>query len=161
MERLISQDDFREVLGRFASGLTVVAAVDSTGRPAGLVCQSFASLSLDPPLVLLCVGRTSSSWPRIEAAGRFTVNVLAGDQQAVCTALGRSGDDKFAGVDWTPSDHGGVRLDGALATIDCELYGTHEAGDHYVVTARVLDLDAREDGSPLLYFRSAYGQGTF
>ncbi|MFG2499510.1 flavin reductase family protein [Streptomyces sp. NPDC048441] len=166
MERLNSAEStdsagFREVLGRFASGVTVVAALDEHGEPAGLACQSFASLSLDPPLVMLCVGTTSSSWPKILRAGRFGVSVLADDQRDVCAALGRKGADKFAGVEWETSAHGAVRVAGALATLDCAPHAIHEAGDHYVVTARVLGLTAREDGRPLLYYRSDYATGVF
>ncbi|MEU6106464.1 flavin reductase family protein [Streptomyces flaveolus] len=157
----IDADHFRNVLGRFASGVTVVASADEDGRPAGLACQSFASLSLDPPLVLVCVGRTSSSWPKVEAAGRFGISVLAEDQQAVCAALGRRGGDKFAGVDWSLSRNGAVRIDGALAHIDCAVRNVVEAGDHYVVIARVLELTAREEGTPLLYFRSDFAKGIF
>lgn len=152
---------FREVLGRFASGITVVAALDENGEPAGLACQSFASLSMDPPLVMLCVGTSSSSWPKIRRAGRFGVSILAAEQRDVCAALGRKGADKFAGVEWELSTHGAVRIAGALATVDCALHTVHEAGDHYVVTARVLGLTAREDGTPLLYFRSDYATGVF
>ncbi|MFH8892191.1 flavin reductase family protein [Streptomyces sp. NPDC017949] len=152
---------FREVLGAFASGITVLAATDPDGRPVGLACQSFASLSLDPPLVLICVGKGSSSWPAVRAAGRFGVSILDARQRAVCEALGRRGGDKFAGVEWETSAHGTVRITGALATVDCALDTVHEAGDHYLVTARVLELTARDGGSPLLYFRSDYATGAF
>ncbi|POX42305.1 monooxygenase [Streptomyces sp. Ru73] len=152
---------FRDVLGRFATGITVVAGLDGDGRPAGFACQSFASLSLDPPLVMLAVGRQSSSWPRIAGTGRFCVNILAAHQQDVCAALGRSGPGKFDGVLWTTGEHGTVHLDGALAHVDCAVQAVYEEGDHYLVTARVLALDAREDGRPLLYFRSRYAVGAF
>ncbi|MET9608977.1 flavin reductase family protein [Streptomyces sp. NPDC006512] len=152
---------FREALGAFASGVTVVAAVGDDGRPAGLACQSFASLSLDPPLVLLCVGKDSTSWPRVRAAGRFGVSILAEEQREVCEALGRPGEEKFAGIGWERSAHGAVRVAGALATVECALDTVHEAGDHWLVTARVLELAARDGGSPLLYFRSDYATGAF
>ncbi|MFD4370298.1 flavin reductase family protein [Streptomyces sp. NPDC058486] len=160
MERLIDPALFRDVLGRFASGITVVAAQDD-GEPVGFACQSFASLSLDPPLVMLAVGKSSSSWPRIERAGRFCVNILAEDQRTTCAALGRSGADKFAGVPWSLSEHGTVRIDGALAFVECELHSVLEAGDHHLVTAQVVALDAGEDGRPLLYYRSRYAVGAF
>ncbi|WP_078992917.1 flavin reductase family protein [Streptomyces sp. MMG1121] len=160
MERLIDPAVFRDVLGRFASGITVVAALDA-GRPVGFACQSFASLSLDPPLVMLAVGHSSTSWPRIERAGRFCVNILAEDQRATCAALGRSGDDKFADVPWSVGEHGTVRLDGALAFVECELRAVHRAGDHHLVTAQVVALDAGQDGRPLLFFRSRYAVGAF
>ena len=160
MERLIDPAAFRDVLGRFASGITVVAALDE-GEPVGFACQSFASLSLDPPLIMLSVGRNSSSWPRIQLAGRFCVNILAEDQQHVCTALGARGGEKFRAVPWQVSPHGTVLIDGALATVDCRLEAVHEAGDHWIVTGEVVALAAREHGRPLLYFRSQYATGTF
>ncbi|MFB7276707.1 flavin reductase family protein [Streptomyces hydrogenans] len=160
MERLIDPARFRDVLGRFASGITVVAALDD-GAPVGFACQSFASLSLDPPLVMLAVGRSSTSWPRIQAAGRFCVNILAEDQRTTCAALGRSGPDKFADVPWRVSEHGTVRVDGALAHVECVLHEVYEAGDHHLVTAHVVALDAGEDGRPLLYYRSRYAVGAF
>lgn len=155
----IDADHFRDVLGRFASGVTVVASADEDGRPVGLACQSFASLSLDPPLVLVCVARTSSSWPKVEAAGRFGISILADDQKDVCAALGRRGGDKFADVEWSLSRNDAVRIGGALAHIDCAVKDVVEAGDHYVVIARVLELTARKDGAPLLYFRSDFATG--
>lgn len=161
MERLNDPEKFRDVLGRFASGITVVAALGEDGTPVGLACQSFASLSLDPPLVLLCVAKSSSSWPKVAEARRFGVSILADDQADTCAALGRKGADKFAEVDWERTESDAVRINNALATVDCELYAVHEAGDHYVITARVLDLAAREDGQPLLYFRSDYATGVF
>ncbi|GAA2670849.1 flavin reductase family protein [Streptomyces lunalinharesii] len=161
MERLIEPTVFRDVLGRFASGITMVATLDADGAPAGLACQSFASLSLEPPLILLCIGKNSTSWPRIAAAGRFAVSVLAEEHRAACASLAASGTDKFAGLSWRPSPHGTVHLDGALATVDCALDAVHEAGDHLIVTGRVLDLTAREDGTPLLYFRGGYATGAF
>ncbi|POX57376.1 monooxygenase [Streptomyces sp. Ru71] len=151
---------FRDVLGRFASGITVVAGLDD-GEPVGFACQSFASLSLDPPLVMLAVGKSSTSWPRIERTGRFCVNILAEDQRDTCAALGRSGPDKFAHIPWSAGAYGTVRIDGALATVDCRLADVHQAGDHYIVTGEVIDLAAQEDGRPLLYFRSRYATGTF
>ncbi|MER6996391.1 flavin reductase family protein [Streptomyces sp. NPDC000410] len=161
MERLIEATDFRDVVGRFPSGITVVAGLDEDGEPAGLVCQSFASLSLDPPLVMLCVGKSSTSWPKVRSSGRFGVSVLAEEQRGVCAALGRKGPGKFADVDWELSPHGAVRIKGALATVDCALHAVHEAGDHFVITARVLELASRDDGLPLLYFRSDYATGVF
>ncbi|MFB7223758.1 flavin reductase family protein [Streptomyces sp. NPDC056227] len=164
MERLtggrVDAAVFRDVLGRFASGITVVAALDGT-EPVGFACQSFASLSLDPPLVMLAVGKTSTSWPRIERAGRFCVNILAEDQKQVCAALGARGGQKFTAVPWRTSAHGTVVIDGALATVDCRLAAVHEAGDHYIVTGEAVDLAAQENGRPLLYFRSRYAAGTF
>src|SRR5271170_7172188 len=92
---------FREVLGHFATGITIVAASEG-GEPVGFSCQSFAALSLDPPMVILAPAKTSTSWPRIVRAGAFCVNILGEHQEAVCRAFAVSGGDKFDGVEWTP-----------------------------------------------------------
>ncbi len=144
----------RAVLGHFPSGVTIVTgAVD--GVPAGFTCQSFSSLSLDPPLVLILPGRSSSSWPKIEATGRFCVNVLAHDQQDLSTTFARSGADKFAGVEWWPSALGSPILAGATAWIDCTLYDCHDGGDHLIVVGAVHDL-AAEESLPLVFHRGTY-----
>ncbi|MBM7806543.1 flavin reductase (DIM6/NTAB) family NADH-FMN oxidoreductase RutF [Geodermatophilus bullaregiensis] len=146
----------RDVLGHFASGVTVVTA--STGEgPIGFTCQSFSSLSLDPPLVALAPSRTSSTWPRLRAIGRFCVNVLAEDQSGLSAAFARSGTDKFAGVAWQPSPHGSPVLEDVVAWIDCTLWAEYDGGDHTIVAARVLDLGADPDRRPLLFHRGRYG----
>jgi 3-hydroxy-9,10-secoandrosta-1,3,5(10)-triene-9,17-dione monooxygenase reductase component len=144
----------RHALSHFASGVIVVTAI-SDGSPTGLTCQSFSALSLDPPLVLLCPSRTSSSWPGIAAAGTFCVNVLTHEQQWICQQFAVSGGDKFRGVDWEAGLDGIPRIDGALATIDCRLYSVTDGGDHYVVIGQVVNV-AVGSGLPLLYFRSSY-----
>ncbi|MEV0184739.1 flavin reductase family protein [Streptomyces sp. NPDC050625] len=159
--REIDQHQFRTTMGRFASGLTVVAALDESGRPAGLACQSFSSLSLDPPLILVCIGKGSTSWGQIEPTGRFGVSILAEEQKDVCAALGRRDPDKFDAVPWHTSEHGAVHIDGALATIDCRISTIHEAGDHVVVIGEVIDLAVRREGAPLLFYCGSYGKGSF
>src|SRR3954465_12345060 len=118
----------REVLGHFASGVTVVTADTETG-PIGFTCQSFSSLSLDPPLVVFAPGRSSRTWPRLREIGRFCVNVLAEDQTDLSSRFARSGTDKFAGVGWRPSRHGSPVLDGVVAWIDCRLWAEYDGGD--------------------------------
>lgn len=145
----------RAVLGNFCTGVTVITAHDGE-RPAGFACQSFAALSLDPPLVLFCPARTSRSWPAIERAGRFAVNVLAEDQREVSSVFGSRGADKFESVRWHRAASGVPLLDGALAWIDCTVDAVHEAGDHLVVVGRVTALDDTRATSPLLFFRGAY-----
>ena len=147
----------RSVLGHFPSGVTIVTgAVD--GGPAGFTCQSFSSLSLDPPLVLILPGRSSSSWPKIEATGQFCVNVLAQDQQELSTTFAKSGTDKFAGVDWRPSPLGSPILTGATAWIDCTLYACHDGGDHLIVVGAVHDLAAEPETAPLVFHRGGYAR---
>lgn len=147
---------FRDVLGRFASGVTVVTAM-SGGEPVGMTCQSFSSVSLDPPLVLFIPARTSRAWPLMQRAGRFCVNFLADGQAELSNTMASRGTDKFAGVDWTPSAvTGSPTFAGALGHVDCTIHAVHEAGDHYVVIGRVVDLVAAEDADPLLFFQGKY-----
>jgi 3-hydroxy-9,10-secoandrosta-1,3,5(10)-triene-9,17-dione monooxygenase reductase component len=154
--RIVDPQVLREVLGHFASGVTVVTALTPEG-PAGFTCQSFSSLSLDPPLVAFAPGRTSLTWPSLREIGRFCVNVLAEGQDAVSQNFARSGPDKFDGVRWTPSVHGSPVLDDVVAWIDGELWAEYDGGDHTIVVARVLDLGAHPDRRPLLFHRGAYG----
>src|SRR5215217_487162 len=140
----------------FRSGVTVVTALTADG-PAGFTCQSFSSLSLDPPLVAFAPARTSRTWPALRAIGRFCVNVLAEGQDEVSQNFARSGTDKFAGVRWSPSAHGSPVLDDVVAWIDGELWAEYDGGDHSIVVARVLDLGADPDRRPLLFHRGSYG----
>ncbi|WP_329417086.1 flavin reductase family protein [Streptomyces sp. NBC_00704] len=154
----VDPGEFRRVLGSFASGVTVVTAPTPEG-PAGFACQSFSSLSLDPPLVAFMVGRTSTTWPRIARAGVFCVNVLSARQAALCRAFAVSGADKFAGVDHDPAPVSGApRLAGALAWIDCAIHAVHTGGDHLVVVGRVNALGTGEDADepPLLFHRGRF-----
>lgn len=148
---------FRTVLGHFCTGLTIVTAVD-LGQPVGLTCQSFASVSLDPPLVLFVAARGSLSWPRIRHAGSFCANVLADHQEHLGRSFAVKGAEKFAGVDWTPGPTGSPRLDGCLAFVECDVEAVHEAGDHDIVVGRVVDLGVAREGNPLLFYRGGYGR---
>jgi 3-hydroxy-9,10-secoandrosta-1,3,5(10)-triene-9,17-dione monooxygenase reductase component len=151
----IEKAEFRTVLGHFASGVVVVTGRGPTG-PAGFTCQSFFSLSLDPLLVAFAPGRTSSSWPPIEASGGCTVNVLGEEQEALARSFARSGTDKFAGVGWTPGSTGGARIEGSLAWLDCKIEEVLPGGDHQVVVARVIELGSGH-GEPLLFYRGGFG----
>jgi 3-hydroxy-9,10-secoandrosta-1,3,5(10)-triene-9,17-dione monooxygenase reductase component len=146
---------FRQVLGHFCTGVTVITTADQAG-PAGFACQSFAALSLDPPLVLFCPSRTSATWPRIEQAGYFCANVLAGGQRELARVFGTSGVDKFAGLRWSPSRSGAPVLDGVLTWAGCRVEMVHEAGDHFVVLGRVVELGECAAGQPLLFYRGRF-----
>jgi len=148
---------FRQVLGHFTTGVTVVTATSPNG-PVGLAVGSFASVSLDPALVAFFPDRGSSSWPHIEAAGSFCVNILAEDQEVVCRRFATKGDDKFVGLGWRPAASGAPLLDGVLAWIDCDIDSVTDAGDHFCVMGRVRDLAVAHDGAPLLFFRGGYGR---
>ena len=147
---------FRAVLGHFATGVAVVTAVDSDG-PVGLTVQSFCSLSLSPPLVLLCPGLASTSWPRIRAVGMLAINLLAENQADLARKFAQSRTDKYTNVPWTPAPlSGSPILDGVLAWIDCSIDEERAAGDHFVVVCRVLNLDARLNTRPLIFFQSGF-----
>jgi 3-hydroxy-9,10-secoandrosta-1,3,5(10)-triene-9,17-dione monooxygenase reductase component len=149
---------FRDVLGRFASGVTVVTTV-SDDEPVGMTCQSFSSVSLDPPLVLFVPAKTSRVWPLVQRSGRFCVNFLAAEQAELSNRMAGRDVDRFAGVAWHPSEvSGSPVLEGTLAHIDCSVHAVHEAGDHWVVIGRVLDLQVSRSGGedPLIFYRGQY-----
>lgn len=147
----------RSVLGRFATGVVAVASGDPrTGERAGLVANSFCSVSLDPPLVSFCVAHTSGSWPRIRAARPLGITILGADQREAASRLAVSGSDKFRGLPWTVSPGGAPVLEGGLAWLECAIEAEHPAGDHVIVVARVLRLDASREGEPLLFFRGEF-----
>jgi 3-hydroxy-9,10-secoandrosta-1,3,5(10)-triene-9,17-dione monooxygenase reductase component len=147
---------FRDVLGLFASGVAVVTSMNGD-VPVGMTCQSFASVSLDPPLVLFVPAKTSRAWPLMQRSGRFCVNFLAEDQVAVSDVMASRGVDKFASLKWTPSQAtGSPVIDGVLGYVDCCIHAVQAGGDHCIVVGRVLDLAAMNDKPPLLFFRGEY-----
>lgn len=151
---------FRDVLGCFASGITVITTI-SAGEPVGMTCQSFSSVSLDPPLVMFVPSRSSRAWPLIQRSGRFCVNVLAADQEHVSGQMATKGVDKFAGIDWSPAAAtGSPVIDGTLAHLDCTIHAVYEGGDHYVVIGKVEHLETHAPDAavdePLLYFKGRY-----
>lgn len=149
---------FRRVLGHYPTGVCVITAQEGDGTASGMVVGSFTSVSLDPPLVAFFPDKGSSSWPRIAAAGKFCVNVLASDQLPLCRQFASRGGDKFAGVSHRLSENGSPILDGVIAWIDCTLHATHEAGDHLIVLGHVHALEVDKPGSPLLFFQGGYGE---
>lgn len=154
---LVPSARMRDVLGHFASGIVVVTAHGPDG-PLGFTCQSFTSLSLEPPLVSFAPARSSSTWPQIRDVGRFCVNVLADDHEALSNAFARSGTDKFAGVTWAPAAiTGAPLLDGVCAWVECGIADEYPGGDHTIVVGRVLELAADSARLPLLFHRGRYG----
>ncbi|MFM9011102.1 MAG: flavin reductase family protein [Planctomycetota bacterium] len=150
---------FREVLGRLATGNTIVTAMDGD-EPVGLAANSFTSVSLDPPLVLFCPAKTSGSWPRIERAGGFAVNILDDSQEDVCRIFATPGEDRFGRVAWHRSPNGSPLLDQVHAFLDCTIWAVHDAGDHMVVIGEVQDLGVDDQAGPLLYYRGRYARLT-
>ena len=154
---VIDGAQFRHVLGHFLTGVTIITAIDpETDGPVGLAASSFTSVSLDPPLVLFCAGKNSSTWPRIQAAGSYCVNILGDDQEVLSRQFSGKG-DKFAGVGWRKGQSGSPVLESALAWIDCTIDSEVDGGDHVIVVGRVQEMGARDHGGPLAYFRGGYG----
>jgi flavin reductase (DIM6/NTAB) family NADH-FMN oxidoreductase RutF len=153
----IDPAEFRQVLGAYPTGVCAITATATDGTPAGMVIGSFTSVSLDPPLVGFLPDKNSSTWPLIEAAAHFCVNVLASDQQDVCRQLASKGPEKFAGLDVALSDHGHPVIANAIAQIDCDIHSVIDAGDHWFVLGKVLSLKVRRDDDPMLFYRGRYG----
>ncbi|CAB4782845.1 unannotated protein [freshwater metagenome] len=151
----LSIPKYREVLGHFATGVVVIAAMTPEG-PVGFTCQSFAGLSLEPLLVTFAAQRNGSSWPRMQGAGSLAISVLGEDQESVARTFATSGIDKFAAVAWSPGTNGAPQIAGSIAIVEASIEHSSEHGDHDIVVAAVTGLEARA-GAPLLYFRGGFG----
>ncbi len=149
-------ENFRTVLGRLPTGVVVVAGGDRK-QPSALVVGSFMSVSLEPPLVAVCVAKTSTSWPAIEAGGSFCANILGEGQEELAKRFARTGGDKFAGVRWSPAPAtGSPLLDDVAAWIDCRIYQRYEAGDHWLVLGEVLELHGLAESGALIFHSGVF-----
>jgi flavin reductase (DIM6/NTAB) family NADH-FMN oxidoreductase RutF len=146
---------FRDALGRFATGVALVTAAPD-GEPAGLIVNSLASVSLEPPLLSFCPSRNSITWSRMRRAERFGVNVLGRQHERFAIRATPAGADRFAAVDWELAPSGVPLLADALATLECEIVAEHPAGDHWIVVGRVEDLRISPIDDPLVFFAGAY-----
>jgi 3-hydroxy-9,10-secoandrosta-1,3,5(10)-triene-9,17-dione monooxygenase reductase component len=156
---VIDPTAFRTTLSHFPSGVVVITGFDERGAPAGLTCQSFTSLSLDPPLVLIAPAKSSKSWPMIAGGHRFAVNILGADHREISGVFARSGTDKFSQVAWRVSPEGLPVLDDAIAVIECEIDAIHHGGDHWIVVGAVRAIGVSDDTTapePLVFYRSSY-----
>lgn len=151
----ISPAEYRQLLGRFATGVTVVTTLDGQRRPAGMTASALSAASLEPPLLLVCVSRTTDFHDVLRAADRFAVNVLARDQDELSQRFATDGIERFAGVRYTPGPAGVPLLDGVVAHIFCERGAFQEAGDHSMFLGRVTGGQVF-DGAPLLHYRGQY-----
>ena len=155
LDRAATAAEMRRVLGSFATGVTVVTGMGIDG-PVGFSCQSFASVSLEPPLVLFCPAHTSRSWPLIRDSGKFCVNVLAEDQEDLCARFATTGADKFGGLTWHETEWG-PSFDNVLSTVMCDVRDVHEAGDHDIVVGHVRELILHREVPPLVFYRGTFG----
>ncbi|WP_214104728.1 flavin reductase [Acrocarpospora catenulata] len=151
---------FRSVLGQYPTGVCVITGVDPETGPAGMVVGSFTSVSLDPPLVAFFPDKSSTSWPKIERAGAFCVNILGADQEQVCRTFASKAPDKFTDQPYRLGVTGSPILDGTVAWIDCRIESVQEAGDHYIVLGLVQELQIEQPRLPLLFFQGGYGRFT-
>ena len=157
LSKAIEPLSFREALGHYASGITVITS-HHDDEPIGFTCQSFYSVSMSPPLVSFSVMSSSASYPKIRQAGRFAVNILSGEQVRISNQFARRGTDKWHGVEWQTSPLGNPIIAGSLHWLDCEIHAEHAAGDHLIVIGEVKALNLQEAAAtqPLLYFKGQY-----
>ena len=152
MSEQIEADRFRRAMGRFPTGVTIVTAFDAAGELCGLTANAFSSVSLDPPLILVCVNRTTRCYRAIRESGRFAVHFLRSDQQDLALGFARKGADRSGLCRWTDSHNGVPRLEHFDTVIDCDLRDAHGAGDHAICVGRVLDIESGGEASePLLF----------
>jgi flavin reductase (DIM6/NTAB) family NADH-FMN oxidoreductase RutF len=149
--------DLRRAYGCFPSGVTAICALDD-GVPVGLAASSFTSVSIAPPLVSLCIQRSSSTWPRLRALPHLGLSVLAEGQEAACRSLSAKEGDRFSGVSWEAHGSGGVFVAGATLWLDCTLHDVLAAGDHLIALLRVHALHAEPETAPLVFHASQFRQ---
>ena len=152
----VSNADFRKVLGHFATGITVVTATLPDGKRFGFTVNAFSSVSLNPPLVLVCVVNGGEAEASMKAATHFAVNILADDQENHSRQFSSRVPDRYEGVQCRASASGAPLLEGCIGYLECRKSAEHPAGDHTIVIGEVLTAEARDEGLPLLYFRSGY-----
>jgi len=146
----------RDALGCFATGVTVVTCLGPDGEPAGLTVNSFTSVSLDPPLLLVCIAKAAASAPALIAASHFAINVLQTGQQPASIRFSTRDQDRFGTTPWSSGEAGAPILEESLGVFECERYAVYDGGDHHILVGRVIK--ASFDGAldPLLYFRGRY-----
>ena len=151
----LSAPDLRQALSQFATGVTVITSFRKSGELHGLTANAFTSVSLEPPLLLICVDKKADSYPCFDEVGVFTVNILATDQEALSRRFAVSGGNKFEGVAYHLGGNGAPILEGTLGHIECRVTARHEGGDHTIYVGAVQEAETREH-KPLLFFRGGY-----
>lgn len=156
----VMQDNMRKVLGARASSVAVITSVDSEGQPRGLTCTAFCSVSIDPPMLLVCIDKGSETLPALAHTEAFVVNILAAGREEVSNRFASKEKDKFQGIEWQPSRHAKgspILVQDALAYAECTVAQAIEAGDHWVFIGYIIGGSAHQEVGPLLYFRRSYG----
>lgn len=157
MEKEQQQKLFRDIMGNYPTGVTVVTATTEDGTPVGLTVNSFASVSLDPMLLLWSIDHKVSSLKAFTEGGKFAVHVLAGDQQKLCTTFASRVEDRFAECTWEMSERGVPIIEETFGVFECKTFKTIEAGDHTVIIGEVVDLKIDQQKDPMLYHRRVFG----
>jgi flavin reductase (DIM6/NTAB) family NADH-FMN oxidoreductase RutF len=152
----ISKEEFRAAMGRFASGVTVVT-LKCDNRPCGMTVSAFSSVSLEPPLILVCIDKRSSVHDHFKESNQFAVNILAADQEVISRRFASKDEDRFNGIGYKDGTTGAPLLDGAIAYLECQVVHEYPGGDHTIVVGEVIHTNAT-DGKPLAYFRGGYAQ---
>jgi 3-hydroxy-9,10-secoandrosta-1,3,5(10)-triene-9,17-dione monooxygenase reductase component len=152
---LLDTRSFRDALGRFATGVAFVTGAPH-GRPAGLIVNSLASVSLEPPLILFCPSRNSHTWSRIRQTGSFGANILGRQHEPFANRATPAGADRFAGLEWEPGHCGVPLLTDAGACVECEIVAEHRAGDHWILVGRVNYLRISPTKDPLIFFGGGF-----
>ncbi|MFC8454938.1 flavin reductase family protein [Kitasatospora sp. NPDC057223] len=155
IEPVTAPEQLRRAFGCFPSGVTALCARRG-GEPVGLAASSFTAVSMDPPLVSVCIQHSSTTWPRLREQPRLGLSVLAEGQEDICARLASKAGNRFAGTDWYSSGEGSVFVDGATLWLDCAIYEEVPFGDHDIVLLRILGLSASPDTSPLVYHSSRF-----
>jgi flavin reductase (DIM6/NTAB) family NADH-FMN oxidoreductase RutF len=153
----VSSDEFRSILGRFPSGVTVVTTKGADGSDQGMTVSAFCSVSLGPPLVLMCIEKTASAHEALTSAPAFIVNILSAKQEQIARRFAIVDIDRFEGVGFSRSGNGIAVLDDVLGVIECSRFALHDAGDHTIIVGEV-EAGRAERGAPLLYYRGGYAQ---
>jgi flavin reductase (DIM6/NTAB) family NADH-FMN oxidoreductase RutF len=151
----IEKNELRRVMGHFATGVTVITSIRSSGEMHGLTANAFTSVSLIPPLLLVCIDKKAESYPCFDESKIFTVNVLSSDQEALSRKFAVTGGDKFEGVSYKVGANGAPILDGALAFLECKVTQKIDGGDHTIYIGEIEQAETKE-GKPLLFFRGGY-----
>jgi flavin reductase (DIM6/NTAB) family NADH-FMN oxidoreductase RutF len=149
---------FRQLCGRFATGIAIVTTTDASGKPAGMTVNSFTSVSLEPPLVLVAIDRGAAMHEALEGASGWAINILEAHQETLSRRFASGLSDRFEGIGWHAGPSGEILLEGALAHLWCESVTRVPAGDHTLFIGKVIGGEAAEHGRPLLYYRGGYAE---
>ncbi|HWC97913.1 MAG TPA: flavin reductase family protein [Candidatus Sulfopaludibacter sp.] len=154
-EKAVTSEEFRRACGRFATGITIASVLDPSGAPHGLTVNSFTAVSLEPPLILICLGHAVTCIDAFRESRHFGINVLKESQKELSDRFARKGQDRFDGIEWYRGENGVPLLPGVLAAMECRLHERFTSGDHDIFVGELVSVRTGE-GEPLIYFASAY-----